>query len=98
MKFQIENINSNPVILMRRAGYIFQRHSAENEQSYILPMGRNGYPRFHAYITKQGSTLEVSIHIDHTKHTHGDMTRHGGEYDDSGALGPEVERLKKFLK
>lgn len=98
MRFEVENITSNPVMLMRRAGYTFQRHSDEDEQSYVLPMGRNGYPRFHAYIKQKDTTLQVSIHIDHTKHTHGNMTRHGGEYDDSGALGPEVERLKQYLR
>ncbi len=98
MKFSIKNISVNPVMLMRRAGYTFQRHSNPNEQSYILPMGRNGYPRFHAYITKENTNLNISIHIDHTKHTHNGMIRHSGEYDDSGALGPEVERLKKFLR
>jgi len=98
MKFTINNLTTNPTTALRRAGYRFQRHAGAGEMSFVHPMGRGGYPRFHVYVTMDGTTMHLSIHIDHTKHTHGTMTRHGGEYDGDGALGTEVERLKHLLK
>lgn len=91
-------MTSNPTVALRRAGYSFQRHADAREMSFVHPMGRGGYPRFHMYVTMEGSTMYISIHIDRTKHTHGDMTRHGGEYNADGALGVEVERLKNILQ
>lgn len=95
MKFTLENLRENPVNYLRRAGYSFQHH-VSNEMSFVRPLSRAGYPRFHMYITMRGITMHASIHIDHKKETYGNETRHHGEYDTNGALGPEIERIKSF--
>ena len=97
MKFSIENLRINPTTAMRRTGYRFQHKLDSGELSFVREMATSGYPRFHMYVTLEGTTLHISIHVDHKKHTFGEETLHHGEYDNDGALGPEVERLKIFL-
>ena len=46
MKLSIKNITSNPVVILRRAGYAFQRNEGQ-EMSFVRPLARAGYPRFH---------------------------------------------------
>lgn len=84
--------------LLRRAGYIFQRNEG-NEASFIRPLARQGYPRFHMYVkVVEDINLQVSIHLDQKKNTYGDDTRHHGEYEDSPALKEEVERIKEATR
>lgn len=97
MKLVIEKIKENPVILFRRAGYVFQRKEAE-QISFIFPMARSGYPRFHAYCSMENDNLIINLHLDQKKHTYGDNTRHHGEYEDSDAVKKEFERLKQLFQ
>lgn len=98
MKFTIENFRSNPTTLLRRAGYTFQHNTKNNEMSFIRPMGRSGYPRFHMYVRVNGTNMEISFHLDQKKHTYGDNTRHHGEYEESPVLEEEANRLKMALR
>ncbi len=96
MKLEIKNIGTNPVMLLRRAGYSFQRQ-AENEMSFVRPLAQSGYPRFHMYVRVEGGGLIINIHLDQKKETYGENTRHHGEYGDNGVLGEEIERLRKIF-
>ena len=96
MKLVFENIKENPVSLMRRAGYIFQRNDGD-EMSFVLPMARNGFPRFHIYCHLEDSHLIVNLHLDQKKNTYGNDTRHHGEYDNSGPVEQEATRIKKII-
>ncbi len=98
MKFKIENVRSNPTTLLRRAGYTFQHKLDNGEMSFVRPMARGGYPRFHMYVRVDGVNMEISFHLDQKRHTYGDETRHHGEYEESGALEEEAGRLKMFLR
>ncbi|EKE15602.1 MAG: hypothetical protein ACD_11C00118G0002 [uncultured bacterium] len=93
MKIKIESIRENPVSLLRRAGYIFQRKDG-NEMSFVRPLARAGYPRFHIYTKVEGIDLIINIHLDQKKETYGDDTRHHGEYENDGPLKDEVERIR----
>lgn len=95
MKFEVI-LKENPVNLMRRAGYIYQRNEGD-EMSFIRPLASAGYPRFHVYAKREEFRLFISIHLDQKKNTYGDETRHHGEYEDNEPLKTEVERLKKVL-
>ncbi|MFA4817707.1 MAG: hypothetical protein WC608_03230 [Parcubacteria group bacterium] len=96
MKITIEKIKENPTSLLRRAGYIFQRNEGA-EMSFIRPLARAGFPRFHMYAALRDLDLEISIHLDQKKETYGNSTRHHGEYENDGALKTEVERIKSIL-
>lgn len=95
MKFEIKSVKENPVNILRRMGYAFQRNEG-NEMSFVRPLARQGYPRFHIYASMNGYDLTISIHLDQKKETYGSVGRHHGEYEDDGALGAEVERIRKI--
>ncbi|HBI17383.1 MAG: hypothetical protein UR60_C0007G0007 [Candidatus Moranbacteria bacterium GW2011_GWF2_34_56] len=98
MQLKIENLQKNPVNLLRRAGYSFQKH-VENEMSFIRPLALAGYPRFHMYVHVENTfTLVINIHLDQKKETYGDNTRHHGEYENEGALKKEIERILPILQ
>lgn len=99
MKFTISPITASPAKMMRRAGYAFQHHvDHSDEMSFVRPLAQGGFPRFHAYARQNGLALEISIHLDQKKETYGKDTRHHGEYENEGALGEEVTRLKQALE
>ncbi len=92
MKIIINPITENPVSLLRKAGYVFQRE--ENaEMSFIRALASAGYPRFHCYAKLDKLTLTLNLHLDQKKHTYGETTRHHGEYENGGPLKEEVSRL-----
>jgi len=98
MKFTIENISTNPTTALRRAGYTFQHHTDQGEMSFVRPLARAGYPRFHMYVTLAGRDLYISFHLDQKKHTYGNETRHHGEYEESPALDQEAAHIKKIVR
>ena len=92
MKLLVESITENPVSLMRRAGYAFQRQE-NGEMSFVRSLASAGYPRFHCYTKLQGVSLSLNLHLDQKKHTYGDTTRHHGEYENDGPVKEESLRL-----
>lgn len=96
MQLEFKSVKDNPVNLLRRAGYAFQRNEG-NEMSFVRPFSASGYPRFHMYVKMTGVDMAINIHLDLKKETYGQETRHHGEYGNEGPLKEEVERLKKIL-
>ncbi|MBP9727920.1 MAG: hypothetical protein KBD27_00925 [Candidatus Moranbacteria bacterium] len=96
MKILVKNITENPASLLRKAGYVFQRQE-QAEQSFVRVFGQSGYPRFHCYTHVSGLDLMISLHLDQKKHTYGNETRHHGEYENTGPVQEEVERLLKIF-
>ncbi|MCK9379202.1 MAG: hypothetical protein M0P97_03630 [Candidatus Moranbacteria bacterium] len=97
MQIKINSIKENPVNILRRMGYSFQRYEGE-QMSFVRPLARAGFPRFHIYAKVEGSDLIINIHLDQKKETYGQDTRHHGEYDsDSKALQDEVGRIKSII-
>jgi hypothetical protein len=96
MQLRIEQVSQNPTVLLRRAGYIFQRQEGD-ELSFVRPFSRSGYPRFHMYVHMEGTAMVVNFHLDQKKETYGSGTRHHGEYEDEGALKVEADRLRQVL-
>lgn len=92
MKLIIESIAENPVSLLRRAGYVFQREE-NKEMSFVRAFGSSGYPRFHCYARLEKTSLFLNLHLDQKKHTYGETTRHHGEYGDEGPVKDETGRL-----
>ena len=92
MKILIEAITENPVSLLRRAGYTFQREEGK-EMSFVRALGSQGYPRFHCYTRLDKLTLTLNLHLDQKKHTYGETTRHHGEYENNGPVKEEAARL-----
>ncbi len=97
MKILIRAITENPVSLLRKAGYAFQRQEA-GELSFVRVFSRSGYPRFHCYAKISDLDLLLNLHLDQKKHTYGnEATRHHGEYDNDGPVAEETQRLLRLF-
>jgi hypothetical protein len=92
MKLLIENLSADPVTVLRRLGYTFQRKEG-SEMSFVRPLAQSGYPRFHCYAKLEGVALLINFHLDQKKETYGESTRHHGEYEAEGPLKEEADRM-----
>ena len=96
MRVEAKNIKENPIVLLRQLGYFFQRNE-NDEMSFIRPLARAGFPRFHLYARVAGRDLIINVHLDQKKETYGNSTRHHGEYENEDPLKEEAERIKSLL-
>lgn len=96
MVFSSKNSGENMTSLMRKAGY-FLLENKEKEMSFIRPLERSGYPRFHIYLKIENNEIIFNLHLDQKKPLYKGTTAHSGEYE-----GPLVEneaiRIKQTLK
>ncbi|MFZ1719993.1 MAG: hypothetical protein WAU28_01410 [Candidatus Moraniibacteriota bacterium] len=108
MKIIITEPTDNAVTMFRRAGYTFQRKDGParnasrsdaggDEMSFIRPLARAGYPRFHAYAKMHERDLLINFHLDQKRETYGDETRHHGEYGNDGPLKEEASYLLRHF-
>lgn len=93
-----EIITKESVInLMRRSGYALLGQDPNTaELSFAKRAGGGDYPRFHAYVKKEGGTIRISLHLDQKKPSYAGSHAHSGEYDGE-LVGGEMERIKKTL-
>ncbi len=94
MRFTLNSTGENVVTIMRRLGYIFQRQESD-EMSFVRPLARAGFPRFHCYVKTESGKYIFSIHLDQKRETYGKNTRHHGEYEHEGALKEELGRVEE---
>jgi len=95
MKFFIENKNENIVNLIRKAGY-FSLGQKDSEMSFIRPLERSGYPRFHLYISTQKDELVFNLHLDQKRPVYKGTSAHSGEYEGT-IIENEAQRIKQVL-
>jgi len=93
MKFT-SGFQRNIYNLMRQAGYHPEAGDEKTgEPSFIRRLGTDDYPRFHAYVSRE--TSEINLHLDQKKPSYEGATAHSGEYDGE-LVEKEAERIKRF--
>jgi len=84
-------------LILQEAGYHEFVDPNTHKVSYVLRLGREFYPRFHVYITKDiNGDLEYDLHIDQKKASYEGSRAHSGEYD-GAIVQEEAERLLRWL-
>lgn len=97
MEFTLKGpLKENVYSLMRRIGYIFPREK-NSEFSFIQPLERSGYPRFHLYLKIEGENLIFNLHLDQKRPIYKGAPAHGGEYKGE-VIEKETERIKQILQ
>ena len=96
MEFTITNIKKSINDLMRTIGYQPAYFQKPGEISIVRQIGRNDYPRFHAYIIQHGQDFIFKLHLDQKKPSYEGSTGHSGDYDGDVVEG-EAERIKNLL-
>jgi len=98
MKFVIKNTSGeNATNLMRRVGYYFLQEK-NSELSFVRPLERSGYPRFHIYLKPNEKNEEIifNLHLDQKRPIYKGAPAHAGEYEGT-VVETEVERIKQIL-
>lgn len=82
----------NLATCLRQAGY----HPITG--SWVRPLSRGYYPRFHLYVSAAQPTLKLSLHLDQKQHTIDmpGLKRHAGEYR-SAVVQAEMARLQRWI-
>jgi len=100
MTIRIQNFKQNPVDFMRSCGYAFDREVQNNggtEASCMRRLSGHDYPRYHAYIKKEETTLVINLHIDQKKPSYEGSRAHSGEYE-GDLVEREMERIQGFAE
>lgn len=84
---------SNPVAVLRKAGYSYFIDPVTKEGSYIIRLTGDYYPRFHLYLEDHPSEVVFNLHLDQKRASYGSGPAHSGEYS-----GPAVERELKRIE
>jgi len=91
MKFVIKNPKDNITNLTRKIGYFFIG------SSFIRPLERSGYPRFHLYLKESEGEIIFNLHLDQKRPIYKGAPAHAGEYEGK-VVETETERIKQILK
>lgn len=94
MTIRINNFKQSPVDFMRSCGYAFDRETGI-EASCMRRLSGHDYPRYHAYVKKDGTALIINLHIDQKKPSYDGTRAHSGEYD-GDLVEREMERIQGF--
>lgn len=100
MIFVIKNPEDSITNLTRKIGYFFIGQDAKTgELSFIRPLERGGYPRFHLYIKINPETQEIifNLHLDQKRPIYRGTPAHAGEYE-GAVVEKEAERIKQILQ
>jgi len=77
----------NALEVLRKAGYSYFRDPQSGEESFVLRLTTEYYPRFHLYVESEHNQVTFNLHLDQKKPSYGDNTKHSGEY-----TGPTIEK------
>jgi hypothetical protein len=98
MEFIIKNTNGeNFVNLMRKVGY-YHLPEKNSQLSFVRPLERSGYPRFHIYLNpgEKNKEINFNLHLDQKRPVYKGVSAHAGEYE-GNIVEAEAERIKQIL-
>ena len=90
-----EKLLDTPRNLIRRCGYA-EISNREGEISYTKRLGRDHYPRLHAYIEEYVIGFAINLHLDMKQASYEGFHAHSGEYE-GPMLDKESERIKSII-
>lgn len=96
MKFTITESHDNMNTVMRRIGYTPIGWSDRGELNCVHPLMGQNYPRFHAYVKEEGSTLTFNLHLDQKRPSYEGAHAHSGDYE-SETVKEEARRIQEVL-
>ena len=82
---------------MRKIGYYFLPEK-NSEMSFVRPLERSGYPRFHIYLNpdKKNKEITFNLHLDQKRPIYKGISAHSGEYEGK-IVEAEAEKIKQIL-
>lgn len=95
--FYDKSVMHNPLEVLRRAGYSAFTDPKTGDESFILRVTSEFYPRFHLYVEERGSEICLNLHLDQKKPSYGANHMHSGEYDGK-TVENEMRRIDGWVK
>jgi len=98
MKLILDNnqFSETPESFLRQAGYVFLEDRKTGNESFVRPLNRGYYPRFHLYLDQSGGKLIFNLHLDQKQASYSGSHMHNGEYDGE-LVQAEIDRLKSLV-
>jgi hypothetical protein len=87
----------NPVEILRKAGYAFFRDPQSGEESFVVRLTPEFYPRLHLYVEHDSEQVTFNLHLDQKKPSYGANTQHSGEYD-GPIIESELKRIDSWVR
>lgn len=88
---------SAPVEVLRKAGYSYFKDPQSGEESFVLRLTSEFYPRFHLYVEGEPGKVIFNLHLDQKKPSYGENNKHSGEYD-GPTVEKEMQRIDSWVK
>ena len=82
-----KTVMHSPLAVLRKAGYSAFTDPQSGDESFVLRLTPEFYPRFHLYVDQKNDEVMFSLHLDQKKPSYGSNHMHGGEYE-----GPTIEK------
>lgn len=90
-------LDQAPEQLLREAGYAYLIDRNSGQESYVRPLNRGYYPRFHLYLERQNGQAALNLHLDQKQASYSGSYAHNAEYDGE-IVEAEMRRIKSFTK
>ncbi len=91
------SVLQNPLVVLRKAGYSSFTDPNTGEESFILRLTAEFYPRFHLYVEAHQNEITLNLHLDQKKPSYGTHHAHSGEYDGS-TIEKEMRRIDRWVR
>jgi len=90
-------LDQAPESLLRQAGYAYLIDRNSGQESFVRPLNRGYYPRFHLYLEERNGQAVLNLHLDQKQASYAGAQAHNAEYDGE-LVEEEMRRIKSFTK
>jgi len=91
-----KSVLHNPLGLLRKAGYFPFTDPVSKEDSFVLRLTADRYPRMHLYVEDHGDDWSFNLHLDQKQASYKGTSKHAGEYE-GPVVEREMDRIKKWI-
>jgi len=97
MKLILDNnqLSRTPEMFLRHAGYAYLEDRKTGNESFVRPLNRGYYPRFHLYLDQLSGRVIFNLHLDQKQASYAGAHAHNAEYDGE-LVAVEIERIKSL--
>lgn len=85
-----------PLAFLRHIGYSAFTDPRTGEDSFVIRVGADFYPRYHLYVEDDGQNWSFNLHIDQKKPSYNGTSKHAGEYE-GPAVEKEMQRIRDWV-
>jgi len=98
MKLILDNnqLKGTPEMFLRHVGYTFLEDRKTGNESFVRPLNRGYYPRFHLYLDQLNGRVVLNLHLDQKQASYAGVYAHNAEYDGE-LVTAEMSRIKELV-